>query len=211
MRLVLGVGIGLLLGAGGAVGVRLLEERSDPCLGRCGDGTECVAAVCTPPRREVADGREASAGRRAKKRRPARSHTTGAAGDRPARRPSATELKPVSVGPSLNKTEILNAGDSEEGGARELGTEEITRRFRALDPRIVACIDRARADSELAGSRVEVGFRIERSGRVERVRVTAPALLQSAGLADCVRAVVQTLRLPPSTRASILSFPFTLD
>jgi hypothetical protein len=206
MRLLLGIAVGLITGLGGALAYHCLETRRDPCLGRCGEGTRCERGACraipeTPAPPSRARFRHA--------RRPKRSAGSGDVA--PTRRPSAAELAIVTSGPPLKTTDVLDLAQQERGPGRELSAEEVTPRFRRLDPGIVACIDRARGAWDIDRGKVEISFRIERSGRVDRVRVSAPAVMQRAGLTECVRPLVQGLRFPETARALVMSFPYALE
>jgi hypothetical protein len=204
MRLVIGALVGAVLGGAGVLGHGLLQKRADPCLERCGDGTACESGRCVPSGVPVA----AAERSRGKRRRPRPS--AGAPERESLRRVSAADLKPTSEGPSLRGTDRVDlTGDSDAAG-RELSTEEIDAKVRSSDDKIVACIDRARKDFDLDRGRVVVGFRIERSGAVEKVRVSAPALLLRNGLHECIRGVVRSLRFPATSRALVMSYPFEL-
>lgn len=207
MRILIGLLLGAVLGVGGAIGYAVYERRADPCLGRCGEGTRCEEGRCQlldEPALE-AQGKEARRKRRRGRPRP----KVGTAERETLKQVSAADLRAGSEGPSLRGTDrvdLTRAG----GEGRELGSEEVDAKVRASEDRIVACIDRARKDYDLDRGKVTVGFRIERSGRVEKVRVSAPALLLRNGLYGCVRGVIQGLRFPASSRALILSYPFEL-
>jgi hypothetical protein len=196
----LGLALGLL-----ALGATLLVERrlrtGDPCLERCGAGTRCLDAICRVMPTEAA--------RKAPRKHRARGHVRRGDGDSGLRKPSAADLAPVADGPTLGATDRVDLTRADRP-QHELTTDEVTRRFRALDERIVGCIDRARGDYLVDRGEVIVGFRVEASGRVEKVRVSAPALLQRVGLSGCVRPLVASLRFPASAAALIMKFPFTL-
>ena len=127
----------------------------------------------------------------------------------PARRATAAELRPTTQGPTVQGTDYVDLATEGGQAAKELSTEEVDRLFRRLDAAIVACIDRARGEVEVLGQ-VTVSLRIERSGRVEKVQVTAPALLQRGEIYACIRPLVTGLRFAPSGRALIMSYPFDL-
>ena len=124
---------------------------------------------------------------------------------------------PLTQGDALGRPEAIdftepgNPGQAGEEEARPLSDDDVERVFAPARRGISACITSAVGDYPLESARVEVGYRIERSGRVERVRVTAPALLQSRGLSRCVRPVVTALRFPRSPGASVVTFPFDLQ
>jgi hypothetical protein len=207
VRLLIGLLLGALLGAAGVLGYGVIERRGDPCLGRCGEGMACEQGRCQileEPAEQVASKRLGRGRRRA--RRPP---TAGPAERESLRQVVAADLRIGSEGPSLRGTDRV---DLTRGGGdgRELSSEEVDAKIRANDEKIVACIDRARKDYDLDRGKVVVGFRIERSGRVEKVRVSAPALLLRHGLHGCVRGVISSLRFPASGRALIMSYPFEL-
>lgn len=199
--------IGLLIG-GLALGATLWLERreraSDPCLGRCGPGTRCAEGMCrSAAAAAIAPERSRN---RSSRRRVARSSREGEA---PLRQPRPGDLQMVTQGPSLRTTDRVDLAGGERPET-ELSTEEVTRRFRSLDERIVGCIEEARGEWDLSQGRVEVGLRIEPSGRVERVRISAPAVLQRAGLSRCIEPLVKSLSYAASARPVVMSFPYSL-
>jgi outer membrane biosynthesis protein TonB len=129
--------------------------------------------------------------------------------DQSLRQPSRADLQPATEGPTLSATDVVDLTKG-GGSGRELSSEQISALVRAQDPQIIACIDRARAGYAVAQGTVTVGFRIERSGRVEKVRLTGPALLVRAGLYRCVRPLIAGLRFPSSDRALVMTFPYRL-
>ena len=220
MKVFLGLLVGLFL-FGGYVGFERYSVAKDPCLGRCGDGTECAEGVCVVSEGKVGTKRRRHGRRRGRRRRHRRRGGakarvgTGTSGttapeEPPAKVPTAAGLRQTTQGPSLNKTDYVDMSKG-GGGGRELGTAEVTRAFRRLDRRIVACIDQARGDWDLRSGKVVVGFRLERNGRIRRVRVSAPAVLQRAGLAACITRLVKSMRYPQSSRALVMSYPFRLN
>ena len=150
--------------------MRFLAPPAKACLDRCGEGTRCSGGAASRRRR----------GRRAAGVRPrgAGSRAGGArSGDGEAGRPpTAAERELRSEGPSLQGIDFIKA--AEGGDERELSTAEIDARVHALDARVVDCIDRARGQIDFREGQVVLAFRIERSGRVDKVQVSAPAALQ---------------------------------
>lgn len=206
MRFGVGLVVGLALGAAVVGGLWVYEQRSDPCLGRCGTGTWCVEGVCLL--QEAETNNRTGKGRR--KRRWRRRRRPGTPAAEPSlRQPTAAELAPAARGPGLKGTDVLNLDD--RTNHPELTTAQVDERFRRLDRSIVACIDRARGDYDITTGRVVVGFRIERTGQIQRVRVSAPTVMQRAGLYDCIRPLVTQLRFPASDRSLIMSYPFDLN
>jgi hypothetical protein len=196
--------IGILVGAALAAAGGWLWSQREACLGRCGDGTRCqehrcIAAVTPPP----------TAPPKERHRRARHSSTSG--GD------SATapeiHLKPgddkmIAEGDALGRPERIDLSDNSE--AKELSQEELDSTFHPASPRIEKCITDALGDAPLETGRVEVGFRVEKSGAVSRVRVEAPALLQHQGLTRCVRGAVTSLHFSSSGGASVVTYPFEL-
>lgn len=129
------------------------------------------------------------------------------------RKPTSAELRQTSGGPSLGKVDVVDLANELGGTSEELSQAQVTARVRRLDPEIIGCIQRSGRGYDLGGQRVkvEVAFRIERSGRVSKVRVKAPRLLQKQGLLGCVRPLLRALIFPESGRALIMSYPYALD
>ena len=95
------------------------------------------------------------------------------------------------------------------GGDHELSQEELDAVFRPRQSRIISCIDDARGEAQL-DAQITVAFRVPRSGKVSGVRLEAPAYLINHGLLACVRGIVQSLPFPPSSKAQIVTYPFSL-
>lgn len=204
MRFLFGLLLGLA-GLGALLGYQYQQRRSDPCLGRCGAGTVCTEGLCLVESNE-APHRKKRRRRRGRRRRPKVAATTP---DSPtAKQPSAADLAPVVRGPGLGGIDRVKFG--EDDGTTELSTDEVTKAFRRLDDAILRCIDRSRGDYEVTSGKVTVGFRVERSGEVKKVRVTAPALMQRAGLSSCVTPLVRGLRFRRSSRAIVMTYPYAL-
>ena len=223
MRFFLGLLVGLLF-LGGYAGYQWYQGSRDPCLERCGQGTLCQEGQCVVDSddgdEDKVKGKKKRRRRRRwrrKRRRRARSARAGVptAGAPPAaveetlRQVSAADLKSTSKGPSLRKTDYIKMGTS-GGTTRELSTAEIDARVRRKDRSIVACIDRARGDYDVRRGKVVVSFRIERSGRVARVRVTAPRVLQRNGLYGCIAPKIRSLRFGRTARSLIMTYPYSL-
>jgi len=210
MRFVAGLLVGLVVGVGGYLSFQLYGLHNDPCLEHCGTGTVCVEGVCLveEPQAKVRPKGRRRRGRRHGRRR--RRQVEGSIEEPTLKKPSAADLKPVTKGQSLQGADYI---DMSKGGAegRELDEADVNTRFRKLDGRIVACIDRARQGWDVSRGRVLVAFRIERSGQVKRVKVSAPALLLREGLYDCVHPLVASLRFPASSRSLMMSYPFSLE
>jgi hypothetical protein len=200
-RFLVGLIVGLLA-LGAYAGYGWYRQKVDACLGRCGPGTQCVDRRCL-----VAEAPPLPGGKKTRRRR---AHgPRGEATEVALRRPSPADLRTEAQGPPLGGAERLDFA-SEETGGRELSSVEIEATFRSADDKILGCIERARSGYDIVQGKVVVGFRIERTGQVKNVRVSAPALLQRAGLHGCIRSVVASLRFAASSRASILSYPYEL-
>ena len=179
-------------------------KRKPPCLQRCGEGTVCKAEMCV-----AADDDKKGKKRRLRRKAP----RARASGDSSLRKPTAAQLSRTSGGQALGKVDYINLAGELGGGKGELSQAQVTARVRRLDPEIVGCIQKASQGYDLGGRRVkvEVAFRIERSGRVKKVRVKAPRLLHQQGLLSCVRPLLRALIFPESGRALIMSYPYALD
>lgn len=208
----------------------LHKPDADPCR-VCSTGTKCAAGLCvvavTPPqpvpkkrvnRRGATAGSGPQAG--AASSPGASPPLPGIEGPSEAASPSEPPppppppLKPeerrlIAVGDKLTGTEVLNLAEANNGAERELSQEDIDAVFRPKQGAIIACIDDARGEAQIDGQ-ITVAFRIRRSGDVAGVRVEAPAYLIHHGLLDCSRRVVSGLRFPLSTKAQIVTYPFSL-
>jgi hypothetical protein len=207
MRFFAGLLVGLLSLAG-YIGYNELHSSKEPCYGACGSGTRCEEDRCVPDRKSkrVKRGKRRRGSRRWRGRRRRSAPATEAQG---LRQPTAADLEHVTRGPSLKQTDYVNLSSS-SGSERELTTADVDKRIRAVDRRIVACIDEARDDYNVDEGRVVVSFRIERSGAVKRVRVAAPAVLQRNGIYRCIRSILRGLRFPRSGQSLIMSYPYKL-
>lgn len=201
---------GLMVGVLGVAGHTLYRQYTEPrgpCLGRCGDGTTCVhgrceVAVAAPKLRKKKSARR----RKRSRRRP----TAGSS----LAKPTAAQLRQTRGGQALGKVDVVDlAGELGGGATRELSAVQVTAKVRRLDPEIIACIQGAGRGYDLGtrAIKVEVGFRIERSGRVSKVQVKAPRLLHQQGLLGCVRPLLRALVFPESARALIMKYPYALD
>ncbi len=206
MRFFFGFLLGLLCLAG-YVGFQQYQKGEDPCLGHCGAKTQCREGTCELIAEAKTSKRK---GKRSRRRRRGKRRQSASNPAQPAlRTPSAKDLRSVARGPSLRKTDYVDLS-SAGGTQRELSGAEISHKVRRLDPKIVACIDRARGDYDIAGGKVLVGLRVERSGRVKQVKVTAPRVMQRAGLHACIKPLITSLVFPPSARSIIMTYPYSL-
>lgn len=226
---VLGFLLAAALAAAGYYHFRLVPEP-DPCR-VCSTGTRCAAGLCivanTPaapvskkrPTRTRPASSPPSAGTTAPAVASSADPGAASAGSVPPPEPEPPppppppplrpeERKLVTAGDKLTGTEVINLAES-GGGDHELSQEELDAVFRPRQSRIISCIDDARGDAQL-DSQVTVAFRVQRTGKVSGVKVEAPAYLMSHGLYACVRGVVQSMSFPASTKAQIVTYPFSL-
>src|SRR5207248_6103779 len=92
-------------------------------------------------------------------------------------------------GESLGRAEHIDLSQGGDDG-RELSQEDLDGVFRPAQSAISRCLTDAVGDYPLESGKIEVAFRVERSGAVKKVRVTAPQLLMRRGFVACVRPVV---------------------
>lgn len=198
-RFLVGIVCGAALLAAGAL---VYTRGSDGCFGRCGAGTECrdhtcLAEAAPAPGRPIVT----------------RHHRHHGGGDSPAA-PPPPQLHPgdekmVAEGDGLGRPEHIDLTAQGDDG-RELQQEDLDGVFNPAQPAIERCITDALGDLPLETGKVIVGLRVERAGRVSRVRVEAPAVLQRHGLTRCIRGVVDPLHFPASGGASVVTYPFEL-
>lgn len=194
-----GVVVGVAL-AGGA-GWLYLREGKD-CLGRCGSGTHCFDGRCIPAPASVTVAPSPSPKKR--KRRgglgPAQPELALEPGDE----------RSVVSGDSLGRAEHIDLTQAGDDG-RELAQEDLDAVFRPAQSAIARCITDAVGGYPLESGKIEVAFRVERTGAVRKVRITAPALLVRRGFVGCVRPIVTALRFPASGGANVVTYPFSLQ
>jgi hypothetical protein len=202
LRLVGGVAIGLFVAV--AAGYVYLRESKD-CLGRCGDGTSCqrnqcvVAAVITP-----------SAPKEPARRRKRRGGGGSGGPAAPELKLSPGDDRMTTAGDSLGRAEHVDLTQAGDDG-KELSQDDLDAAFRPAQSQIGKCITDAVGDYPLESGRVEVAFRVERSGAVKKLRVEAPQLLMRRGLYACVRGIVSGVRFPSSGGANVVTYPFSLQ
>jgi hypothetical protein len=121
------------------------------------------------------------------------------------------DLKIVWQGEDLGKQpENLRLDLSNDNG-RELTQDEIDARFRSKEDAVLGCVARARPDEyTYIPGRINVRFRIHRSGAVKGVQVEAPVILHKGGLTGCIRGVVSSLKFPASNNSQVITYPFSL-
>jgi hypothetical protein len=123
----------------------------------------------------------------------------------------AADLKIVWQGEDLSRSETVHLDFSNGAGGHELSQDEIDARFRAKEDAVLGCVARARPDEDtFVPGRVNVRFRIQRSGAVKGVQVEAPVILHKGGLTACIKGVVGGLRFPASNMSQVITYPFSL-
>jgi hypothetical protein len=122
----------------------------------------------------------------------------------------AADLKMIWQGEDLSRAETMRLDMSNDGG-HELSQDEIDARFRTREDAVLNCIARARPDEDtFVPGRVNVKFRIQRTGAVKGVQVEAPVILHKGGLTGCIKGVVGALRFPASNANQVITYPFSL-
>ena len=197
MRFALGILVGgaLVVGAGW-----LYMHKGKDCLGRCGSGTRCFDGRCIAagPATTVATAPKPTHRRR---------HHGGAA---PELKLAPGDERSTTAGDSLGRAEHVDLTQAGDDG-RELEQEDLDAVFRPAQAAISRCITDAVGDYPLDSGKIEVAFRVERSGAVRKVRVTAPQLLMRRGFYGCVRPIVTGLHFPASGGANVVTYPFSLQ
>jgi hypothetical protein len=116
----------------------------------------------------------------------------------------------VTEGDALGRPERIDLSRGGDDG-KELSQDDLDRIFARSRGDISNCIGDAIGDAPLDTGKVEVAFRVERSGSVSRVRVSAPQLLMRKGLTRCVRPIVAGLAFPRTGGASVVTYPFHIQ
>jgi hypothetical protein len=202
LRLVFGMILGLALASGASW---LYLQKSKDCLSRCGNGTHCFNGRCiaTGPATSVSNAPIPARGKRKRHGGP------GGEGAQPELKLSPGDERISNAGDALGRPEHIDL--SEGGSERELTQDDLDAVFRPAQAQISRCITDAVGDYPLETGKVEVAFRVERSGAVKKVRLEAPQLLMRRGLYNCVRPIVLGLRFPASGGANVVTYPFALQ
>ena len=188
-----------LAGAGGW----FYWKQGKDCLGRCGDGTRCFDGRCIPASKPTTVASAPTPRRR-------RHRSTGAGPAQPELKLEPGDERVTTSGDSLGRAEHVDlTGNGDDG--RELQQEDLDAVFRPAQPAISRCITDAVGDYPLESGKIEVAFRVERSGAVRKVRITAPELLMRRGFVGCVRPIVTGLHFPASGGANVVTYPFALQ
>lgn len=182
-----------------------ISLAGDPCLWRCGEGTECRERRC------VVKASPAPAAMTAPGTKRSRRRSTSSGGSAEPAAPEV-QLKPgdekmVASGDALGKSERI---DFAQPDAKELSQDQIDDTFARLSPGIERCIATAVGDAPLERARIVVGVRIEGSGQVSKVRTEAPSILQQHGLHACIKSALRAHPFPPSGGGSVVTYPFEL-
>jgi hypothetical protein len=98
----------------------------------------------------------------------------------------------------------------DDEGPRELEQADLDAVFDPKRESISQCVVDAVGDYPLDRAKVEVGFRVESSGTVSRVRIQAPELLLRNHVTACIRPIVTALRFPKAGGATVATYPFEL-
>jgi hypothetical protein len=200
LRFIFGTIVGLAVAAGISW---LYVQKGKDCLGRCGTSTRCFNGRCiaTGPATSVASAPTPARGKR--KRRPGD-------GVQPELKLSPGDERIASAGDVLGRAERVDFSHGSDDG-RELTQDDLDAVFRPAQSQISRCISDAVGDYPLESGKVEVAFRVERSGGVKKMRLEAPQLLMRRGLYGCVRPIVLGLRFPASGGANVVTYPFALQ
>lgn len=198
IRFVLGIVLGVGLAAGG--GWLYLQKAKD-CVGRCGDGTRCWGGRCiaAAPPTTVASAPA-----------PKKKKHHGGGGAQAELKLEPGDDRSATVGDSLGRAEHVDLTQGGDDG-RALEQEDLDAVFRPAQSAISRCITDAVGDYPLESGKIEVSFRVERTGQVRKVRITAPQLLMRRGFVSCVRPIVTGLRFPASGGANVVTYPFSLQ
>jgi len=194
---------GIVVGAAlAADGGWLYLQRSKDCVGRCGDGTRCFSGRCIAATQPTT----VASAPTPKKRR----HHGGGGGAQPELKLEPGDERIATAGDSLGRAEHVDLTQGGDDG-RELQQEDLDAVFRPAQSAISRCITDAVGDYPLESGKIEVAFRVERTGQVRKVRVTAPELLMRRGFVACVRPIVTGLHFPASGGANVVTYPFSLQ
>ena len=194
-----GIVVGAALAAGGGW---LYLQRSKDCVGRCGDGTRCFSGRCIAATQPTT----VASAPTPKKRR----HHGGGGGAQPELKLEPGDERIATAGDSLGRAEHVDLTQGGDDG-RELQQEDLDAVFRPAQSAISRCITEAVGDYPLESGKIEVAFRVERTGQVRKVRITAPQLLMRRGFTGCVRPIVTGLHFPASGGANVVTYPFALQ
>lgn len=190
MKFLLGLLVGVLLGAGGTWWALRHE----------GPAEVAVAVDAGPPPPPEPTG---------KKRRRRGGGSGGATSPEGPIVLGPGDLKTVAQGDSLARgARTVDLGAA--GEVRDLEQHEIDGAVARRADAITRCITSARGEAELSG-RITASFLVSPAGKVTKTRVEAPAYLMGRGLAPCVRRELAALSFPATGKESVVTVPFDLE
>ncbi|MGZ3427277.1 MAG: AgmX/PglI C-terminal domain-containing protein [Polyangia bacterium] len=199
IRIFLGLVVGLALAAG--AGYLYLRHAKD-CIDRCGDGTRCFNGRCIA----AAPPTTVATAPTPKKRK----RHSGVGPAQPELKLEPGDDRIATAGDSLGRAEHIDLSQGGDDG-KELSQEDLDATFRPAQAAISRCITDSVGDYPLEAGKIEVAFRVERTGAVRKVRITAPQLLMRRGFVGCVRPVVTGLHFAASGGANVVTYPFALQ
>ncbi len=193
-RFLLGLLVGLLLGAGGILSWQHFRPQPEPKV-----------PVAAP----AAAGPAAGPAKKGRKPRGA-GVAVGAPGAGEEELPTLTaaDVEQQAEGDVLQPRE--RKMDLTTAEPRELTQEEIDGAFARGATGIIACITAARGDWPVTG-RVNAGVLVAADGSVAKSRVEAPAYMIRRGLGRCVRKELSRLTFPQVGRETVVTVPFDIE
>jgi len=191
------IGLGLGVGA-----LACSPPPTEPCDGRCGPGTECVADRCQA-QVEASPAAEAPAPRRGRRgKRGRRGAAPGEAGEPGAAAGDAADeaAPPPFVAVDDRKIPEFSAAAPQtldmKAGSERLSEAVLDQHFARVNPAIEACVATASRHGEVGAGSLKFKLRILPDGKVEAVSVSAPASLRVWGIVPCARKAVFEHRFP---------------
>jgi hypothetical protein len=185
-----GIVVGVALAAG--AGWLYLRQGKD-CIGRCiANAPPTTVTTAPPPKRRK------------------RHSGSGIGPAQPELKLEPGDDRIATTGDPLGRAEHIDLSQGGDDG-KELQQEDLDAVFRSAQSAISRCITDAVGDYPLESGKIEVAFRVERTGQVRKVRITAPQLLMRRGFGGCVRPIVTGLHFPSSGGANVVTYPFALQ
>jgi hypothetical protein len=123
---------------------------------------------------------------------------------------SAADLRTVAQGDAIRPRPVevdLAAGGE---GPRALGSAEINDGVQARHAGLEQCLVAARQEDSIH-ARITVTAVVDPDGRVNAVRVEAPAILQRRGLSGCMKSQFKAMHFAATGRDNVITVPFSLD
>ncbi len=195
---------------------------TEPCGGRCGAGTECVADRCQPI--AAAEPTPATPTKRIRKGK--RGRKGAGPGDPlagidggPAEAGEAGEADPALppfVAVDDRAIPEFRADQAQtldmKAGSERLSEAVLDQHFARVTPAIQSCVTTASRYGEVGSGSLKFKLRLLPSGKVEGVSVTAPASLRVWGIVPCARRAVFDHRFPAfDGLAMAVSFGVDID